>query len=85
MKKKVGFLLVFVTVAFAAVDINDFFPFGEANGDEYLESGDDTSSFNMSISTNFNFFNFCSENSKKLYSGRCNCLGEDTNLYSDSS
>jgi alpha-tectorin len=42
----------------ANVDIQNFFPFGIANGDTYLSPGDDTSSAEQILSTNFNFFNY---------------------------
>lgn len=42
----------------AIVNIENFFPFGVANGDTYLSPGDDTSSAQQILSTNFNFFNY---------------------------
>uniref|UniRef100_A0A914QBN4 Uncharacterized protein n=1 Tax=Panagrolaimus davidi TaxID=227884 RepID=A0A914QBN4_9BILA len=40
------------------VDIRSFFPFGVANGDQYLAAGDDTYSAEQPLTVPFNFFNF---------------------------
>uniref|UniRef100_A0AC34FLT9 NIDO domain-containing protein n=1 Tax=Panagrolaimus sp. ES5 TaxID=591445 RepID=A0AC34FLT9_9BILA len=51
------FLALFLSVN-AIVEVEDFFPFGVSNGDEYLESGDDTSSPEQSLSIAFPFFGY---------------------------
>uniref|UniRef100_A0AC34FYW3 Uncharacterized protein n=1 Tax=Panagrolaimus sp. ES5 TaxID=591445 RepID=A0AC34FYW3_9BILA len=51
-------IVTFLSQSNAIVDVASFFPFGVANGDTYLASGDDTSSAQQMLSTTFNFFNY---------------------------
>jgi alpha-tectorin len=63
MVKGSSVFVAILVIAFAAhshanVDIQNFFPFGLGNGDQYLASGDDSYSSEQRLSTNFNFFNY---------------------------
>uniref|UniRef100_A0A914Z2C5 Uncharacterized protein n=1 Tax=Panagrolaimus superbus TaxID=310955 RepID=A0A914Z2C5_9BILA len=51
-------LAVLFATVHAIVEVEDFFPFGISNGDEYLESGDDTSSLEQNLSVMFPFFGY---------------------------
>jgi alpha-tectorin len=58
MKKGIIILVAVILSVNAVVDIQNFFPFGTAVGDQYLANGDDTSSRQQFLSTDFNFFNY---------------------------
>uniref|UniRef100_A0AC35G110 Uncharacterized protein n=1 Tax=Panagrolaimus sp. PS1159 TaxID=55785 RepID=A0AC35G110_9BILA len=51
-------LAVIVLTVNAVVEITDFFPFGVSHGDQYLESGDDTSSAKQNLLISFPFFGY---------------------------